>query len=215
MRFPLTYYHSAPNFSVWQSHPGKKSQILITAGVDGDEFQAINLAKKLMAIYDLSIPITIVPIVNLAGYNNHTSYNPLDRRFPKTVFPGSQFGSSTSRLMYKLSRLVKENEFWIDLHCEATGETLYPFIWAPTTYPVLSHLNARILVESSINKNVPYLMLEHSNIDWVLTIIKYLNRPALPNWQPTYTKIKYEKYHHQKPGKNTLWYSQDIFVSAS
>jgi predicted deacylase len=211
----LSYFKKAPEFSVWNSHPNQVSKILITAGIDGDEYQSIKTAKMIISNYKLDVPITVIPIVNIAGYQAKTSYNPLDGHFPKHIFPGSSFGSSSSRLMNQISRYTAGKKIWIDLHCGALGETLFPFIWAPFPYPILSYLDKRILVENSINKGIPYVIFESGSASWVYKIINNIDKPAKNNWQPTYTKINYARYSNQKVTKDTLWYSKSIFVTAS
>lgn len=223
----FNYFKSAPPFTTWQSHPKAKSRILITAGVDGDEYAGIEAAHKLIKTYNLNIPITIIPIVNLAGYWAKTSFNPLDYRYPKHIYPGSPIGSSSSRLRYQLSKYTKGVDLWIDLHGGAAGEHLpTPFIWASDPYPFLSHLNGRILVESSIRKNIPYIMLEagelgqvdtksvNIHISWIYTILNNLDESEKQNWEPTYTKVKYDKFMHQPTTKDTLWWSDSEYVTA-
>ncbi|MCE7897977.1 MAG: hypothetical protein DPW11_01280 [bacterium] len=78
----LNYFRSAPTPHVWHSHSTQQSRVLITAGVDGDEYDGICAAQALIQSYNLPIPITIIPIVNIPGYLSHTSYNPLDKRYP-------------------------------------------------------------------------------------------------------------------------------------
>ena len=211
----FTYYQRSPDFTVWHSHPTQKSEVLITAGVDGDEYEAINLAKEIIRSYNLDMPITVIPIVNLAGYQAKTSYNPLDGLYPKAIFPGSPLGSSSSRLMHEVSKYVAGKKLWIDLHCGATGETLIPFAWAAQPYPVLSHLATRVLIEKSVSKNLPYIMLEGAKLSWVYTLLKNIGKPTIPDWHPTYTKLTYAKNIGQKITKDTLWYSKEFFVSAS
>jgi predicted deacylase len=211
----FTYFKSAPAFEVWRSHPGQKSRVLITAGIDGDEYAGIQIAKNLIKTYNLPVPITIIPVVNLAGYQAKNSYNPLDGRYPKHIFPGSPFGSSSSALIYKLSKYTKGVDLWIDLHCGATGETLIPFAWAAEPYPALSYLDTRVLVEKSVDKKIPYVMLEGAELSWVYSLINNLGKPAKSNWQPTYTKVKYEKYTDQPITKNVLWWSKSEFVTGS
>jgi predicted deacylase len=211
----FTYFQRSPDFTVWHSHPTQKSEVLITAGVDGDEYEAINLAQIIISSYDLDIPITVIPIVNLAGYQAKTSYNPLDGRYPKAIFPGNPLGGSSSRLMYEVSKYARGKKLWIDLHCGAIGETLSPFAWAPDLYPVLSYLDARVLIEKSVSKNLPYIMLEGAKLSWVYSLLKNLGKPRVPNWHPTYTKLSYTKNIGQKISKDILWYSKDIFVAAN
>jgi len=205
----FTYFKESPDFTVWHSHPKQKSEVLITAGVDGDEYEAINLAKEIIRSYNLDIPITVIPIVNLAGYQSKISYNPLDGRYPKAIFPGSPLGSSSSRLMHEVSKYARGKKLWIDLHSGAIGETLFPFAWAPNSYAALSYLDARILIEKSVSKNLPYIMLEAAKLSWVYSLLKNLDKPSMPNWHPTYTKLTYTKNIGQKISKDTLWYSNE------
>lgn len=211
----LKYFKSAPNFTAWHSHPQQKSKVLITAGVDGDEYEGIKAAQYLIDNYKGDIPITVIPIVNIAGYQAKVSFNPLDHRYPKNIFPGSIIGSSSSKLMFKLSQYTKNVDYWIDLHCAASDEQLTPFIWASEQYPILSHLHGRTLVEKSINKGVPYLMLETSDHQkWISEILDNLDKPAKPDWSPTYNKVIYQKRTNQdQNSKDLLWHSPTIYVS--
>lgn len=223
----LNYFKTVPPFSVWHSHPGQPARVLITAGVDGDEYASIEAAKYLIKNYRGTIPLTIIPIVNIAGNLAGTSLNPLDGRYPKYIYPGSPLGSSSSRLRYQLSKYTRGIDLWIDLHGGATDEHLIPFIWASENYPVLSHLSGKVLVENSIAKNVPYILLESgergetkkSAIDqhllWVHQILDNLDKPQKSGWEPTYTKVRFEKYQGQKVNSNTLWYSMKEYVSAN
>ncbi len=209
----FTYFQRSPDFTVWHSHPTQKSEVLITAGIDGDEYEAINLAKEIMSNYDLDIPITVIPIVNLAGYHAKTSYNPLDGRYPKSIFPGSPLGGSSSRLMYEVSKYALGKKLWIDLHSGAIGETLFPFAWAAQPYPVLSYLDIRVLIEKSVAKNLPYIMLEGAKLSWIYSLLKNLDKSPVPNWHPTYTKLNYAKYTGQKITKDTLWHSNEYIYT--
>ncbi|MEI6690956.1 MAG: succinylglutamate desuccinylase/aspartoacylase family protein [bacterium] len=209
----FTLFKPAPRFQVWHSHPGSKSQVLITAGVDGDEYASIAAAKQLIEQFSTHppiIPITIIPIVNLAGNKAGVSHNPLDGRFPKTIFPGSPLGTSSSRLMFKLSKYTKGIKLWIDLHGGAHDEELNPFIWADktgnnqvdilTSY-LLSSLKATSLYShNTLTPSLPlskrkasYLLIEcgqlgqttppmvNQHISWVNDCIKVLsNQPYNP-----------------------------------
>lgn len=102
-------------------------KILITAGMDGDEYVAIAAAKKLLTKKLKNV--TIIPIVNKEGYKRGVSFNPLDYTLPKHVFPGKEKGSPTERLMYRLAtEYIYKCNIWIDLHGGAKDEQLYPFI---------------------------------------------------------------------------------------
>lgn len=218
----FSYFKSAPPFEIWESHPGIPSRILITAGVDGDEYAGIKAAQAMINAYHGTIPLTIIPIVNLAGYHAKMSQNPLDGRYPKHIYPGSPLGSSSSRLRHQLSQYTKGIELWIDLHGGASDEHLKPFIWASEAYPFLSYLSGRILVENSIKKNVPYVILESGelgqikpsainlHLSWITSILSNLGKPTKPGWQPTYTQVKYGTFTDQTIVKNLLWHSKKI-----
>lgn len=74
--------------------------------------------------------MVIIPIVNIPGFEKAVSWNPLDMKYPKHIFPGKEKGSSTERLMYWLSsNFVTDSDIWIDLHSGASTEVLEPFVW--------------------------------------------------------------------------------------
>jgi len=212
---------------VWQSHPQVQSQVLITAGVDGDEYAGINTAQTLIKTYRGTIPLTIIPLVNLPGYQAKVSWNPLDGKYPKHIFPGSPWGSSSSRLMYQVSKHTRGIKVWIDLHGPATGENLISFVWASQDKQALahlSHLHARSVFENNptvfiTKKNICYLALESGEEKelevWVKTIIENLDSPVRPGFKPTYTQVFYQKYTAQKADKDCLWYCDSEFVTAS
>lgn len=227
MPYPFSYYSSPPTFSVWRSHPHLQSRVLITAGVDGDEYAGIEAAHQLINIYQGQVPLTIIPIVNLAGYSAKTSYNPLDRRYPKHIFPGSSWGSSSSRLMHQIAYYTDGIELWIDLHGGATNEHLpHPFIWSSQIFPVLTYLTGTTLIETSVEKNLPYLLFEagelgiietnavNQHLAWIKQALTHLYFPALTHFSPTYTHVN---YHDTRPPTlpNTLWYSPTQHITAS
>jgi len=123
--------HTITFYEYIGSRPGPT--ILVTAGIDGDEYAGIEAAKELVERYakqDFTGCIRIVPIVNTAGYEAQVSWNPHDKRYPKHIFPGSRWGSCSSRLMWHLWNEIGKNcNAWIDLHSGARDERLYPFVW--------------------------------------------------------------------------------------
>lgn len=222
----LKYYKSPPKFEVWHSHPGQISQVLLTAGMHGDELASIEAAKSLIKTYHGKLPITIIPIVNRAAYSSGTSRNPYDNRDPLYLYPGSRYGSSSSKLMAQVAQFVRGKKIWIDLHSGAKDEHLKPFIWAADPYPFLSHLSGRILVDPTYQKDIPYVILEsgelgiidqksvNQHLAWVQSIIKNLDEPPKSNWQPTYNQLVYEKNTGQDiKDKNFLWSSPSHYIS--
>ncbi len=240
----LTYFSSAPSFTVWHSHPNMQSRVLITAGVDGDEYDGIEAAKSLISQYQGDVPITVIPIVNIAGNQAKMSQNPLDGLYPKHIYPGSKYGSSSSRLMYELAKYTNGIELWVDLHGGATGEHLNPFVWAQQTNNVtvdrrttrlLSHLKTTTLFTNSATlppanplakNNISYILLESGelgratkrntqrHIDWVSTILKNLDNNKPTTFKPTYTQIKFVK-HTIRPTQESLWYSPNLVAIGS
>lgn len=231
----LSYFKSAPTLTTWHSHPGIKSRVLITAGIDGDEYAGIAAANKLIKTYKGKIPITIIPIVNISGNNAGVSWNPFDNRFPKHIFPGSKLGSSSSRLMNQISEVTQGKELWIDLHGGSTDEHLNPFIWTSYPYNFLTRLTGTTVVET-ITTLVPprglkkqktkYVLLESGELGkvtdnavkthlvWVDIILNNLDKPGIPNWRPTYNTVSYHKFSNQDINdKNLLWYSPTNYVS--
>ena len=107
--------------------------VLITAGMDGDEYTGIETARTLINTYkpdNVRGTLTILPTVNVAGFQNHTSFSPVDRKYPKFTFPGTRNGSDTEvRMHYLYETYVKHAGLWIDLHGGATDERLTPFLW--------------------------------------------------------------------------------------
>ncbi len=242
MRFPLTYFHHAPDFTVWQSHTGIQSRVLITAGIDGDEYDGINAAQYFIKNYVGDVPITIIPIVNLAGYHQKVSYNPLDHRYPKSIYPGSIWGSSSSRLMNLVASYARNVELWLDLHGGASNEHLNPFVWAQQTRNkivdnrttrLLSLLNTTTLYTNSATlppalplakHSTSYIMLESGelgrstsentvrHLSWVNTIIKNLDKTSNISFTPTYQNLKYQMRTSTLPNKY-FWYSENLVVS--
>lgn len=111
---------------------GKKSgvSLLVTAGMDGDEYAGIDAAYELVDTYksrNFSGNLTVIPIVNIPGFEAGTSQNPQDRKFPKHFFPGSPSGTSSERM---ISWLVRNHipgvSVWIDLHGASVYERLRP-----------------------------------------------------------------------------------------
>lgn len=107
--------------------------LLITGGMDGDEYAGIEAAYRLITIYRVGAfrgRIIIIPLVNVPGFNAGVSANPVDGKYPKHVFPGKPNGTATEALMNWLNRTyVREADVWLDLHGGASDEYLTPFIW--------------------------------------------------------------------------------------
>jgi len=157
--------------------------VVITAGMDGDELAGIDAALSMSETY-ARIPITgtltIIPIVNIPGWQNNTSYAPEDGLYPKLAFPGKPDGTHTQQLTHWLyTGIISPADTWIDLHGGSLTESLTPFVWMSQTTnrhirqfqdAVLTHTSARTVVHDrrpfmpyvrALDKqSIRYIMLE-------------------------------------------------------
>lgn len=121
-------------------HP--EYHVLITAGMDGDEYTGIEAAHRLARHFQTHIPqvsLTIFPCVNVAGNRKGISANPEDGIFPKHIFPGDPKGSNTfQRIAWLWSHTVPRPDVWIDIHGGDRTEWLIPFIWGFPQYGTAS-----------------------------------------------------------------------------
>jgi hypothetical protein len=113
-------------------------RVLVTAGLDGDEYAGIEAAyrleKELAASHFSSVGVTVVPLVNRPGFLAGTSFHPLDGKYPKNIYPGNPSGTDSERLVAVLIRqFVSSATVWLDLHGGAITEKLQPFILASET----------------------------------------------------------------------------------
>ncbi|MBP9719094.1 MAG: succinylglutamate desuccinylase/aspartoacylase family protein [Candidatus Levybacteria bacterium] len=117
---------------VAQLGSGAGKTILITAGLDGDEYAGIEAAYTLIDHYaktKFSGRLIIIPILNIPGFEAGMSWNPLDNKYPKHIFPGKEKGSSSEKLMHWLSSsFIQNTDLWIDLHSGASTEVLASYI---------------------------------------------------------------------------------------
>jgi uncharacterized protein len=112
--------------------------VVITAGMDGDEYVGMKAAQSLVKAFTRTKPlkgrIVILPCVNTLGFAAKMSVNPLDMKYPKFIYPGNPKGSETERLVaWIASHYIYEADYWLDLHGGATNESLTPFVWAYQT----------------------------------------------------------------------------------
>ena len=111
--------------------------LLVTAGMDGDEYAGIEAAYQIIDQFaqgNFSGRIIVMPVVNIPGFEHESSYNPLDDRFPKNIFPGSSHGSTSEQLVHWLATTYAYHaDAWIDLHGGSLTESIVPFIWTYAT----------------------------------------------------------------------------------
>jgi hypothetical protein len=124
-----------PIADITGSRPGPI--LLVTAGLDGDEYPSIAAAFAAAERYssgDFAGRLIILPIVNTAGFDAGISQNPIDGKYPKYCIPGSIFGTSSQRLMRRIVQTyARHAALWLDLHSAAQGETVIPCLWNDIT----------------------------------------------------------------------------------
>lgn len=164
---------------------GSGKTVLITAGLDGDEYAGIEAAYTLIELYSkqkFDGRLIILPIVNISGFEAAVSWNPIDRKYPKHIFPGKEKGTSTEKLMYWLfENFVTDVDLWIDLHSGASTEVLVSYIDISDTrqkkvsvllHACLQKIKAERIVyhtenkftESIAKKGVAYIRLESGQL---------------------------------------------------
>jgi predicted deacylase len=112
--------------------------VVITAGMDGDEYVGMNVARGFIRRFSGKKPlhgrIIIFPCVNVPGFDTKMSMNPHDGKYPKHIYPGNPNGTETDRLIWSIaSGYLRNADVWLDLHGGASNERLTPFVWGYRT----------------------------------------------------------------------------------
>ena len=116
----------------FQGHPSGP-RLLITGGVHGDEFEPIEAIRQLIGLFDTSSGevadfqgcVTLIPIVNESAFlrGHRCADDGLD--LARTC-PGKADGTITERTAHALSELIRESDYYIDLHTGGTELSVYP-----------------------------------------------------------------------------------------
>lgn len=223
---------------VWDQQstvPGKT--IVITAGMDGDEYASIEAAYDLIEIYskeNFSGRLIILPLVNIPGFDQAVSLNPLDNKYPKYIYPGKKNGSSTEQLLYYLSEnYISHADIWIDLHGGALIENLNPLVWTwqtknvavnELTKNILSAVQADIKifdkdkrekVQTLAKHNTAYVLLESGqlgerNVNDIIRHVEWVKTiigVVNGDIKPSNKKISvYTKVNYHVSTQDGLWY---------
>lgn len=111
--------------------------LVVTAGIHGGEYAAIEAAGRFAAAVDpetLRGAAVVLPVVNPPAYFARTVYvSPLDGKNLNRVFPGRPGGSPSERLAHLLTEEVFAiADVLVDLHGGDLNEALEPFVvWSP------------------------------------------------------------------------------------
>lgn len=102
--------------------------VLLTAGVHGDEYepmltamQLINELPELLA----SGSVTIVPITNESAYAHGSRYGEDGLDLARTC-PGNSEGTITERVASQISTFIKKADCFIDMHTGGLAYDIYP-----------------------------------------------------------------------------------------
>lgn len=218
----------------WHSHP-KAAHIIITAGMDGDEYEGIAAAHNLISHFEKhppAVPLTIIPLLNPPGFSAGVSFNPLDHKFPKYIFPGKSTGTPTEKLLFWLTNAhVFKAKLWLNLHGGDANESLSPFVWTAHTgvtavdrliSQVTAGLSGPLLIESDSSlvpthllaqKHIGYILVEsgdgkrHNQSDIFLheTIVKHIIH-AFTVTGKTSPKPTFTQTHFTLAPRGGLWY---------
>ena len=153
--------------------------IIITAGIHGDEFEpmlaAMNLVKRLERKL-LRGSVTIIPVVNVAAFEASARCAPDGLDLART-FPGKKNGSSTETTAQQLTGLIKQADYLIDLH---TGGQLFDIL--PLTGYLL-HSDKKVLEKQrklAAAFNLPVIWGTDANVEGrTLSIAREFGIPAI------------------------------------
>lgn len=117
--------------------------LMIVAGVHGDEWEPMAALQQLqheLGAEDLAGRLTLIPIVNEPAYRlgQRVGEDGLDLA---RVCPGRADGSATERIAFELAELLRDADYFIDLHTGGVKLRLWPL----TGY--LLHPDQRVLDE--------------------------------------------------------------------
>lgn len=106
----------------------KGNTLLILAGVHGDEYEPILAANELIDVFRKGIlkgKVVIVPIANQSAFDldSRVGSDGLDLA---RVCPGDEKGSITERVGYRITELIKDADYLVDMHTGGKQLDIYP-----------------------------------------------------------------------------------------
>lgn len=109
----------------------KGHNLLLTAGIHGDEINGIVVLRRLISEKYLMPDVgtvVAVPLVNIYGFLQNSRNLP-DGKDLNRCFPGSQTGSIASQIAYIVSKVILPNvDFGVDFHTGGSKISNYPQI---------------------------------------------------------------------------------------
>ncbi len=106
--------------------------LLITAGVHGDEYEGIAAIRELAVRLDsqrehLHGTVTLIPVVNEPAFGIPARCGDDGKDLARTC-PGKPDGSPTERIAHAISARIEKADFFIDLHTGGMAMQVWPLI---------------------------------------------------------------------------------------
>lgn len=105
-------------------------RLMISGGVHGDEFEPLITARELIRFLrskteQIRGEVMIVPVVNEGAFENGSRVAPDGKDLARTC-PGRPDGSETEQVAAVFSELIRQADYYIDLHTGGTAMSVYP-----------------------------------------------------------------------------------------
>lgn len=119
-----------PIFLINGAHAGPT--LLVTGGIHGAEYASIEAALRLAQTIDpaaLHGRLMVLPVVSMNAYKARSIYIvPMDGKNLNRQFPGDAEGTASEQLAHWLTfNVIKQADYYIDLHGGDMNEALVPF----------------------------------------------------------------------------------------
>jgi predicted deacylase len=166
----------------YEGQPGP--HLLITAGVHGDEFESISAVQRLIDLFEKSDPsvaelrgeITLVPVVNESAFRRGHRCGDDGLDLARTC-PGRINGTATEQTAHHLSELIRDADFYIDLHTGGTEMAVFPLA-GYTLHPNAEVLETQRQMANAFN--LPFIWGTAANLDGrSLSVARDANVPAI------------------------------------
>ncbi len=115
--------------------------LLITGGIHGDEYEPMSAVRRLMALIDpaeLRGRLVLAPVVNEPAFARRSRCADDGKDLART-FPGSPCGTITERIAHAVAGLIRQADYYIDLHTGGGVASIYPMAG------YMLHANADVL----------------------------------------------------------------------
>ncbi|GAB4575574.1 MAG: succinylglutamate desuccinylase/aspartoacylase family protein [Anaerolineae bacterium] len=140
--------------------------LLVTAGMDGDEYTAVEAALRLIDVLNpkqLRGRVIICPVLDPLSFEALHRQNPLDGLFVRDQFPGDLNGKPTQRLAHFLyHNFVLNADLWVALEAPDTAEVTIPYVF--TYQGDDAHVNEGNRL--ALNQSGAVLGLLHPPVEW-------------------------------------------------